>query len=48
MFGIRFVKIARDVWSRKVRTLLVATSIFIGVFGVVTLFSTGELLINQL
>ncbi len=44
----RFRKILRDIWSRKVRTLLVASSIFIGVFGVVTLFSTGEILVNQL
>ncbi|MBI5961168.1 MAG: ABC transporter permease, partial [Chloroflexi bacterium] len=44
----RLTKIRRDLWSRKVRTLLVSSSIFIGVFGVVTLFSTGELLVNQL
>jgi ABC-type antimicrobial peptide transport system permease subunit len=48
MFGSRTIKIWRDVWSRKIRTLLVSSSIFIGVFGVVTLFSTGEILINQL
>ena len=48
MFGSRIIKIWRDVWSRKIRTLLVSSSIFIGVFGVVTLFSTGEILINQL
>lgn len=41
-------KILRDVWSRKIRTLLVSTSIFIGVFGVVTLISAGELLVKQL
>ncbi len=44
----RVLKVLRDVWSRKVRTLLVSASIFIGVFGVVTLFSTGELLVRQL
>lgn len=48
MLGTRTRKILRDIWSRKVRTLLVSASIFIGVFGVVTLFSTGELLIRQL
>ncbi len=48
MFHTRTRKILRDIWTRKVRTLLVSASIFIGVFGVVTLFSTGELLIRQL
>ena len=48
MFRTRTRKIARDIWSRKVRTLLVSASIFIGVFGVVTLFSTGDILIGQL
>lgn len=48
MLHTRFRKILADVWARKGRTLLVSTSIFIGVFGVVTLFSTGEILINQL
>lgn len=48
MIRTRVRKVLRDVWSRKVRTLLVSTSIFIGVLGVVTLFSTGELLVNQL
>lgn len=48
MFRTRTRKILRDVWTRKIRTLLVATSIFIGVFGVVTLISAGELLVNQL
>lgn len=48
MFRTRIRKILRDVWSRKVRTALVSISIFIGVFGVVTLFSTGDILVNQL
>lgn len=41
-------KIWRDVWSRKARTALVSVSIFIGVFGTVTLFSMGDLLVKQL
>lgn len=41
-------KIARDIWARKLRTALVATSIFIGVLGVVTLVSASTLLVNQL
>ncbi|GIV82256.1 MAG: hypothetical protein KatS3mg051_1610 [Anaerolineae bacterium] len=48
MFRTRTRKVFRDIWSRKVRTLLVSASIFIGVFGVVTLFSTGDILIGQL
>ena len=48
MIRTRGLKILRDIWARKVRTLLVSASIFIGVFGVVTLFSTGEILIGQL
>lgn len=48
MIRTRTRKILRDIWGRKVRTLLVSTSIFIGVLGVVTLFSTGEILVNQL
>jgi len=46
--GTRTRKIWSDITARKVRTLLVASSIFIGVFGVVTLISTGEILIGQL
>ncbi len=48
MIQTRLRKILRDIGSRKTRTFLVSFSIFIGVFGVVALFSTGELLINQL
>jgi ABC-type antimicrobial peptide transport system permease subunit len=48
MFRTRFRKILRDIRSRKVRTALVSISIFIGVFGTVTLFSMGDLLVRQL
>lgn len=48
MLGTRTRKILRDIWSRKVRTLLVATSIFIGVLGVVTLMTVGDLMISRL
>jgi putative ABC transport system permease protein len=48
MIRTRTRKILRDIWARKARTFLVSASIFIGVFGVVTLVSAGELLINQL
>lgn len=48
MFRIRTRKIWGDIWARKVRTLLAATSIFIGVFGVVSLSSAGEILVRQL
>ena len=46
--GTRFRKIRHDILSRKVRTALVSMSIFIGVFGTVTLFSMGDLLVRQL
>lgn len=48
MIRTRTRKILRDLWSRKVRTILVSMSIFIGVLGVVTLVSAGQLLLNQL
>ena len=48
MVRTRGRKILRDIWSRKVRTLLVSISIFIGVFGTVTLFTMGDLLVHQL
>ena len=41
-------KIIRDIWSRKGRTLLVSIAIFIGVLGVVTLISAGDLMLRQL
>ena len=48
MFRTRTRKIVGDIWSRKMRTLLAATSVFIGVFGVVSLSSAGEILVRQL
>ena len=48
MFRTRTRKILGDIGSRKVRTLLAATSVFIGVFGVVSLSSAGEILVRQL
>lgn len=44
----RLRKILRDIWSRKARTLLVSISIFIGVFGTVTLFTMSDLVVRQL
>ncbi|HEX3051418.1 MAG TPA: FtsX-like permease family protein, partial [Aggregatilineaceae bacterium] len=41
-------KIWGDLWTRKGRTLLVSISIFIGVVGVVTLITAGDLLVKQL
>jgi putative ABC transport system permease protein len=46
--GTRSRKILRDILARKARTALVSISIFIGVLGVVTLTSTGDILINKL
>jgi putative ABC transport system permease protein len=48
MFRSRTRKILRDVWTRKGRTLLVSIAIFIGVLGVVTLVSAGDLMVSQL
>jgi len=48
MFRTRIRKILRDIWARKARTALVSASIFIGVFGVVSLISAGDLLVRQL
>lgn len=48
MIRTRVKKILRDIWSRKARTLLVSISIFIGVFGTITLFTMGDLLVRQL
>lgn len=47
-FNTRGRKILRDIAARKARTALVSTSIFIGVLGVVVLFSMGELFIKQI
>jgi putative ABC transport system permease protein len=44
----RVRKILRDIRARKARTALVSISIFIGVFGIVTLFTMGDLLVEQL
>lgn len=41
-------KIWGDIWTRKGRTILVSTSIFIGVLGVITLFSVRDLITQQL
>ncbi|MCZ7540324.1 MAG: ABC transporter permease [Anaerolineae bacterium] len=41
-------KIIGDIRTRKGRTALVAASIFIGVLGVVTLITAGDLLVRQL
>ena len=41
-------KIFGDLWTRKGRTALVSISIFIGVLGVVTLITAGDLLVKQL
>ena len=41
-------KVFGDLWTRKGRTALVSISIFIGVLGVVTLVTAGDLLINIL
>ncbi|NDJ75318.1 MAG: ABC transporter permease [Chloroflexi bacterium] len=48
MFRTRIQKILRDISSRKGRTVLVALSILIGVFGVTTMVSMGDLLVTQL
>jgi putative ABC transport system permease protein len=48
MFGSRWRKISRDVWTRKSRTAMVSVAIFVGVLGVVTLWSSGDLLVSQL
>lgn len=46
MTGIRSKKILADILSRKTRTFLVSASIFVGVLGVIALF-TSRNLINQ-
>ena len=48
MFKTRTRKIWGDIFSRKGRTALVAISIFIGVLGVVTFFSMGDILVSRL
>ena len=48
MFRSRWRKIFRDVWARKGRTVMASAAIFVGVLGVVTLTSMGDLLVSQL
>ena len=48
MFSTRIRKILADVMSRRGRTILVSLSIIIGVFGVTTLVSMGDLLLRQM
>lgn len=48
MIQTRGRKILHDILSRKTRTALVSFSIFIGVLGVVTLFSMGDILTSRL
>ena len=48
MLRSRWRKIFRDVWARKSRTAMASIAIFIGVLGVVTLWSSGDLIISQL
>ncbi|MCB9436979.1 MAG: ABC transporter permease [Anaerolineales bacterium] len=48
MLRTRGRKIFRDVFSRKIRTILVSTSIFIGVLGVIALLTVRDLIIRQL
>ena len=48
MFRSRWRKIFRDVWARKGRTAMASAAIFVGVLGVVTLTSMGDLLLSQL
>ncbi len=48
MLRSRWRKVFRDVWARKSRTAMASTAIFVGVLGVVTLSSMGDLLVSQL
>lgn len=48
LIGTRLRKIYRDVVSRPTRTLLVATSIFVGVLGLVILVTMSQLVTAQL
>ena len=47
MFRSRWREIIRDVWARKGRTAMTSIAIFVGVLGVVTLTSSGDLIITQ-
>ena len=48
MFKTRGRKIMRDVLSRKMRTLLVSMSIFVGVLGVVTIVGGGNIMLQAI
>ena len=48
MFRSRWRKVFREVWARKSRTATASAAIFVGVLGVVTLTSMGDLLVSQL
>lgn len=48
MIRTRGRKILRDISSRKMRTVLVSTSIFIGVLGVIALLTVRDLIVRQL
>lgn len=48
MIRTRTRKIIRDLTTRKARTALVATAIFVGVLGVVTLTSLQEIILDKL
>lgn len=48
MIGTRTRKVLHDLTGRKGRTLLVALSVFVGVFGVVTMAALGEIISRQL
>lgn len=48
MYKSRGRKVFRDLWSRKGRTAMASIAIFVGVLGVVTLVSVGDLMVSQL
>jgi hypothetical protein len=48
MIKTRGRKILRDIMARKGRTIMVALSIMIGVFGAVALMSTNDLILTQI
>ena len=48
MIAPRWRKIFRDLWSNKTRTLLVALSIAVGVFGVGTVTHTFTIVQNEM
>lgn len=48
MLGIRSRKIFSDLFTRRTRTFLVSASIFVGVLGVIALFTTRDLITRQL